>query len=275
MACPYWLFGTCRCRSGRWGPTGCCSIENGRSWTTTVSGSLALPLLLPDGMSTSQAATRPAVALPLGAGCGTREGGVWGWVVLPSLSSRPPSAWCADRVVLLVLPRPAQPCLCVRPSPSPVRHAGKVLTLKQCPKMATIAPHVDLARGLLTISAPDAPKALAFAIPGAAASGSSSSSSSGSGSGGSAMPAPAPAAGLQAGGPAGVGAVRLDAGLYTERVQVCGDSVCSTLVRRRGGNGVEGTTYLVCCGCCLSTQPCVCSASCMRVAAAARTDVHV
>jgi hypothetical protein len=136
------------------------------------------------------------------------------------------------------------------------RRPGKVLTLKQCPRMALVRPLVDLTRGTLTIIAPDgagvAP--LELAIPGLFRRGrlpSCSADSAIDAMDSAAMPAPtavaavadasATAAVTATAAPGGVGvgghsggSVRLDAGLTLERVQVCGDTVCSDLVRLAG-----------------------------------------
>ncbi|KXZ48630.1 hypothetical protein GPECTOR_26g533 [Gonium pectorale] len=110
-----------------------------------------------------------------------------------------------------------------------VDDGGRVLTLKHCPRMALIRPTVDLAGGTLSIAAPPAAGVppLELRIPRLDASGHAAAVS---GAADGASPSTSSSSAAAAEPVQSVQSVRLDAGLAVERVQVCGDTVCSDVV---------------------------------------------
>ncbi|KAG2491424.1 hypothetical protein HYH03_010212 [Edaphochlamys debaryana] len=181
----------------------------------------------PTSAAASAAAAAAAPASPAaeaaaaGVGCGSAAGagqlaGIWLYPV-KSCAPQRVAAWPVGPTGLLADREWAL-----------VDDGGKVLTLKHCPRMALLRPELDLAAATLTFNAPHDARvpplvlrvprsSLGLEEPGAAGA----AQEEGQGDGGSVRQAAADGA---------VQSVRLDAGLRLERVQVCGDTVCSDVV---------------------------------------------
>lgn len=101
-----------------------------------------------------------------------------------------------------------------------VDDSSKVVTQKACPRMATLEPRVDAHSGTLTITARDSPNLKPLVV----SLGSSSSDSDRP-----SEPVMQPQTGSSGSGQS----VVLETGLTQERITVCGESVCGTLVSEK------------------------------------------